>query len=263
MPSLVSVILPTNTVNNYLFESIQSILDQTYTYFELVIVINGENKNIIETTLTEKYSDSRIKLYKVNLNQLPFVLNYGVNVSNGEYIARMDSDDISSPERLEKQIAYLNSYPDIGFIGSDYELIDENGISYDYINANVGSDNIKKRLCFGSQFAHPTVMIRKTVFFETKGYAFGFFAEDYEYWIRMMYEYNIKSDNIKLPLLKYRVHSEQATNSKNNKRNIAYNISLAILCALKYKKPRFLFSILLQSKKIRNMLIFLKKKIKK
>ncbi|WP_413525635.1 glycosyltransferase [Photobacterium phosphoreum] len=256
MSELVSVILPVFKDDGYLLEAVNSVLNQTYLNLELIIIANGKHNKELIAFLNENIDDKRVVLLSTDIGQLPFALNLGISYSKGEYIARMDSDDICQPERIATQINYIKEHK-IDIVGSDYELIDENGIVFDYIKTHTGSEKIKKKLYVGSQFCHPSVMFKKELIVRAQGYCFGFFSEDYELWIRLMYEYQAQADNISKPLLKYRIHAEQATSSFNKKRNFAYAASLSILSILKYRKIGFLLSFFWQFKFIKKIYFFI------
>nr|QLL91172.1 putative glycosyl transferase [Plesiomonas shigelloides] len=254
--------MPVYRDDGFLFDAVNSILNQTHKELELIIIANGVNCDDVESMLISKFNDSRIKILKTKIGQLPFALNLGVSAANGNYIARMDGDDISHPDRIKKQLDFMIKR-NVDIVGSDYQLIDEGGFVLKYIKTNTGSDEIKKKLYLGSQFCHPAVMMKKDILIKSQGYSFGFFSEDYELWIRLMYEYGAIGDNISEPLLNYRVHGAQATDSSNSKRNKAYAISLGVLSMLKYRKLGFVLSIFWQCEFIRKFYFSLKKLYKR
>ncbi|HIF9315350.1 TPA: glycosyltransferase [Photobacterium damselae] len=261
MSDLVSVILPVFKDDGYLLESINSVLKQTYSNIELIIIANGKYNKEVTDYINKEINDTRVIILSTEIGQLPFALNLGISHSKGQYIARMDSDDICHKDRILTQLNYIKEN-NIDFVGSDYELIDENGVVFDYIKTHTGSETLKKKLLVGNQFCHPSVMFKKDVIVKSQGYSFGFFSEDYELWIRLMYEYQAKANNINQPLLKYRIHKNQATSKNNKNRNISYAISLSILSILKYRKIGFLLSLLWQFKFIRNVYFFSRKLFK-
>lgn len=248
MSPLVSVILPVHRYDRFLDEAILSILNQTYNNLELLIMVNGEEREEIYTHLITNFDDSRIRIMNTTIGQLPFVLNYGIEIANGQFIARMDADDISLPERIETQVSFLLENECYGFIGTAYALINEDGDILRKVNVNIDSDIIKKKLMVGNQFAHPTVMFRKKIITKCRGYAYGFFAEDYELFIRLMYEYNVRATNLDSVLLCYRLHDKQLTNMVQKKINNAYIYALSVLCIFKYKNIGFIFSSIWQLK---------------
>lgn len=194
----VSVLMPVyNTEEEYLREAIESILNQTYTDFEFIIINDGSTNNAKDVILS--YDDARIKYYEQENRGLINTLNRGISLCSGEYIARMDSDDISLPERFGKQVEVLDKNPDIGLVGGFIKFFPD-----DYILEYV---EYPKYLDFlnNNSLGHPVVMFRKSVFekYDLK-YENYLHAEDYELWTRLV-KYT-KIYNIQELLLNYRVH---------------------------------------------------------
>ena len=208
----ISVIMPVYNAEKYVAEAIKSILNQTYDDFELIIINDASQDKSLE--IIKSFDDSRIKLLnnKTNLG-CTISLNKGIKIAKGEYIARMDSDDISLPERFSKQIDYLEKNPRISVVGTYLISIDENG-NENKPKANISSQSIidnfdiflKWKLFFGNCFAHPTIMARKKVFDHLGLYQNQWkYAEDYEMWLRIsLTQYSI--NNLPDTLLKYRCH---------------------------------------------------------
>ena len=119
----VSIVMPVyNTKAEYLREAVESILKQTFKDFEFLIIDNG-SEAYIERAL-RKYKDTRIKYLKINKNQgQAYARNYGIEKAKGTYVAFMDSDDVSLPERLEEQVKFLNEHIYIGCLGCTAEII--------------------------------------------------------------------------------------------------------------------------------------------
>ena len=116
----ISVIMPVYNVNGeWLREAIDSILSQTYTNFELIIIDDGSTNDTPDILAEYVQKDSRIKIVKGEHKGISNALNKGLDVADGEFIARMDGDDISLPERFEKQINYLRQNPDVGIVGTN------------------------------------------------------------------------------------------------------------------------------------------------
>lgn len=126
---LVSVLMPVYNSEKYIRDAIDSILNQTYRKFELLIIYDSSSDKTEEIVNNYKIKDDRIKVIK---NELPGgiigALNTGFKYSKGDYIARMDSDDISKPDRFECQLEYFETYKNIGLVGTDAEII--NGITF-------------------------------------------------------------------------------------------------------------------------------------
>jgi len=189
----------------YLKEAIESILHQTFTNFEFIIINDGSTDRTEDIILS--YKDKRIKYIK-NKENLKIVrtLNKGIAVSKGAYIARMDADDISMPDRFARQVDYMESFPKIDVCGCYTKVI--GGIPYCQ-KFPIDSDSIKAALIFYTSLPHPALMIRST-FFKNKKYDEGFQnAEDYRLWslgIKDSHYHNIPD-----VLLHYRRHKKQVS----------------------------------------------------
>ena len=202
---LVSVIMPVLDNEKYLADSIQSILSQINCNIELIII--DDSKHELCYNIIHEFKDNRIKYFKGPRKNLPSALNMGIDNSAGEYIARMDSDDISNPERISLQIKALqeNQWQICGTwikqFGADSRL-------YTY---PVDSSDIKYWMMFTCAIAHPTVLAKAEIFRKFK-YNVEFQVEDHELWTRMLRK-NVVFGNIPLPLLNYRRHQDAATSN--------------------------------------------------
>jgi glycosyltransferase involved in cell wall biosynthesis len=204
---LVSVILPCFNAELYIAEAIQSILEQTYTNFELIVLDDGSTDNT--KSVIRKFNDLRIKLYTENQNKgIVYQLNKGLKIANGEYIARMDADDISYPERIQKQVSFLEEPENraIEILGTDAISI---GLSQKrIIHQNYLPKQISFMLNFKCPILHPTVMMRSSIL--KKGFRYEeeyLFAEDFAMWRKLDNGSNIAILNE--ILLNYRIHNKQ------------------------------------------------------
>lgn len=208
--ALVSVLMSVyNEKKEWLESSIKSILEQTYENFEFIIINDNPKDKVISEYLKHlKKIDNRILVIQNETNiGLIESLNKGFKYCSGKYIARMDADDISDRERLEKQVQFLENNNEIDLIGTNVSYIDEYGKCIDIKNVfTTGFDNIKKRLRFYNSFNHPTWMFRKKILNDLKGYRRITSAEDYDFIIRLILK-GYKCENIDERLLNYRVRS--------------------------------------------------------
>ncbi len=214
---LVSVIMPVYNTQLYLKASIESILSQTLEDFEFLIFNDGSTDESDE--LIRTFRDSRIRYFSSEENRgYVYHLNKGLITAKGKYTARMDSDDVSVPERLEKQVEFLESNPEVGILGSRCEVIDENDKHITYSNHYLKDEELRVRLLTDSCFVHPSVVMRKAILSQ---YQFQYDhalmpAEDYDLWVRLAGV--TKLANLDEVLLKYRVHNKQITQSANAKK---------------------------------------------
>ncbi|KAB1438244.1 glycosyltransferase [Candidatus Galacturonibacter soehngenii] len=213
--TFVSVIMPAFNANKkYIKEAVLSILNQTYADFELIIIDDGSNIPVSE--LISDINDSRIKIITNEKNMgLPFSLNRGIKVAVGEYVFRMDADDICVNTRLEKQVSFLNSNLDIDIVAS-YALT-FGAIKKRYKSKTLDKE-IKAEMFWQNPIVHPTVAFRKSYFEKNKiEYSDEYLAEDYELWSRLAFENHCRFHVIPETLLYYRMHDSQVTSKKREK----------------------------------------------
>jgi glycosyltransferase involved in cell wall biosynthesis len=193
----------------FLKESVQSILDQTFTQFHYYIIFDGPVPYDIETYV-DGLKDNRIKLFRLEKNGgLASALNFLLEITlrNPEYklIARMDADDISMPSRFEKQHKFLMDNPDICVIGSWYEEIDETSNHLTYRKLPTGHDALRNRYYARTPFAHASVMYRRQLIEKVGFYSTDtIFMEDNVLWGKAL-KAEIKFANIPEYLLKFRI----------------------------------------------------------
>lgn len=193
---------------NYLRESIESILNQTFKNFEFLIAIDDpNNERAIEVISEYAKADDRIKFFVNEKNLGPAISrNNLINKAIGNYIAIMDGDDISLPSRLEEQFEFMKNNPSIGILGTLVYKTDEKGEIYGIINIPTNEKCIEVYIKSGLMpVIHPSIMVRKEVYISLGLYR-PVIVEDYEFVFRAFLS-NIKIFNLKKVLLKYRVHS--------------------------------------------------------
>lgn len=208
---MVSVIMPVYNGEKYLNEAIDSILNQTYTDFEFIILNDGSTDKTEEIILS--YDDLRIVYVKNEENlQIVKTLNKGIALAKGKYIARMDADDISLPERFEKQMTFMKNNPDIDVCGTWMKTI---GYKKDYlINYPISHNEIKSFMFFNSPMSHPTIFTKKS-FYDEYQYSDEFNkVEDYHLWFRAVNTHIFA--NIPQVLFLYRLHNNMTTIEHND-----------------------------------------------
>ncbi len=201
----VSVLLPVYNAERFLALSIESILSQTFSDFELIVIDDCSRDaswHIIEAFARK---DGRVVAVKNDSNlNLTATLNKGIAMSKGEYVARMDHDDISTPDRLEKQVQLLDEHPDVGIVGGDIDIIDEDGNIFGRRQYNRTDPAIREKIFWYSPFCHPAVMIRRASL-DAAGYYDHRYApaDDYELYFRL----GMKSRfaNLDATVLRYRI----------------------------------------------------------
>jgi glycosyltransferase involved in cell wall biosynthesis len=205
----VSVVMPAHDCARYLRKSIESVLTQTFTDFEFLIVTDSlaakEDISIIDS-----YSDPRI-IHLWNETRPGFVAsrNFGIRSARGEYVATMDADDISMPERLEKQVRCLDHNPDIGILGTAFETIDDHDRVISREMPPCDPEVTPWFLMFGCPIAHSSTMIRRRLIETLGGYTELAHGEDYDLWLRASQITNIA--NLPDILIKRRIHRGSLT----------------------------------------------------
>lgn len=208
MVPLVSILMPVYKTAPYLREAMDSMLSQTFTDFELIVLDDCSPDNAEE--ILDSYTDSRIVRYKGEKNAgLSNVLNVGIGMARGRYIARMDSDDLSMPERLQIQVDYLEAHPDIDLVSVGMQLF---GAKDEVWLREQDPEKVKIIALFHSPILHASSMWRRDSF-EKHGLRFRqemVPAEDYDLWTRALVK-GLRLVNLRQVLYKYRIHPEQAT----------------------------------------------------
>jgi len=210
----VTVFMAAYNAAAYIAESIESVLQQTYTNFELLIVDDGSTDETINIILG--FQDSRIRLIQNEFNKgLPYTRNIALKEAKGEFLAILDSDDIAVSKRLAIQIQYFLSRPQLAVLGGSAFVIDDRGIrTGEEMIPICGSDRLHAALLFYNSFVHSTVMLRMSVFREYGGYPNHPVAQDYGLFSRIALKYEV--DNIPLHLGEYRKHHNNISIRKQN-----------------------------------------------
>jgi glycosyltransferase involved in cell wall biosynthesis len=207
----ISVILPVYNGGEFICDAIESILAQTFQNFELIIIDDGSTDNSAEKLST--FTDPRIVLLSNEKNRgLVETLNRGIAAAKGEYIARMDADDISRPERFEAQISFLEKNSGIGVCGTWMYMIHNETV---YKHRYLTNELISAALLFTNPIVHPSVMMRRSVFLDrTKAYDTAFpHGEDYALWVSLLGKTGFAV--LDTPLIEYRAHAEQVSRKFN------------------------------------------------
>ena len=233
----VSVLLPVYNSANYLRESIESILNQSFKEFELLIICEPCTDGSIE--IIKSYKDSRI-IHIQNEKRLGLInsLNMGIELAQGEYIARMDADDVSLPERLAKQVEFLDAHPEVGVLGCAVQVIDDYGNPSHIRQFPVEHGVLRWHLCFYNPIAHPTVMMRREIVERAGGYNSDMVhTEDYDLWRRLSGVTRLS--NFQDVLLHLRKHGANVSNvhASEQRRNSVRISSLMISHILNEEVP--------------------------
>ncbi len=221
---------------NLLKDSVLSIINQTFKDWEFLICNDGSSDDTLQYIQKIAKLDDRIKILSYSKNKgLAYALNRCVKCSVGNYIARQDDDDISYPDRLEKEVKFLDANPDIVMVGTNTDVYCDDEICGAYIYPEKPT---KYSFLWNSPFLHPTIMIRSNVLNacgcyrvakETKR------CEDYDLFMRI-YSLGYKGYNIQEKLYKYKIYIDK----KKKYRSIRYRIDEAKIRYIGYKKMKIL-----------------------
>ncbi len=205
---LVSVAMVVCNVDRFLAESIESVLRQTFTEFEFIIVDFGstdKSKSIISCCAAK---DSRVKLHEIPHCGLAEARNVACSLAQGEYIAVMDADDVALPNRLSAEVDFMEKHPDVGLVGGATEWIDATGRGWGIHECPTEDREIKSALPVYHPFFHSSLLIRRQAFALVDGYRSAFAqAEDYDLTMRISEQY--RCANLKHVVLQYRIHAYQ------------------------------------------------------
>jgi len=207
-PPIVTVLLPVHNGERYLREAVESILAQTFESFELLIVDDGSTDGT--EPICRSFTDPRIRVVRHEQNAgLVSALNSGIDLISTEYVARMDADDVALPDRLGRQVAFLESRPDIAACGSwARELVD--GRLRAVMRRPTG-EYLRQTAWRPVPIFHPTACLRTEVLREFRYRADYVHAEDYDLWLRLCRHHRI--DNVPKVLLHYRIHRASVSNA--------------------------------------------------
>ncbi len=206
---MITVLMPAYNAERYIAQAIESVLAQTYTNFEFVIINDGSTDNT--GAIINNYKDERIVVVNQPNLGVAAALNAGLKYATAPYICRFDADDVCYPDRLEKQIRFLQENPDYILVGSDVDYILENDdFLFNFKCIAHSHEEILKKLYFYCPFVHPAVMYKKESILQAGGYpdnAHNF--EDYLLWTKLAGLG--KLCNLPEPLIKYRLNSTSVT----------------------------------------------------
>lgn len=216
---LVSVAMVVCNVDRYLAEAIESILCQTFRHFEFIIADFGSTDNTKTIAMSYAAKDGRVKLREVAPSGLAEARNAACSLAQGRYIAIMDADDISLPDRLACQVNFMETHLDVGLLGGARECIDGTGRSFAIDDFPTEDHQIKLALALQCQFCQSTLLIRRDAFIRAGGYRSVFAqAEDYDLALRISELCGCA--NLKQVVVKYRIHTNQLSFQKGKQQTL-------------------------------------------
>ena len=205
----VSVVMPVFNAELYISEAIESILGQTYTDFEFIIINDGSSDGT--ESVIKSYTDDRIVYIKQENAGVGITLRNGCAMAQGKFIARMDADDISLPDRLAKQVKFMEKNTDVVLISSAVKYINEKGAEIGRSFPYTSHWAIVRKMKFSSPICHPAAMFRRNIYELSGGYKNIQPFEDLILWLAFL-KYG-KLHNLSNPLLKYRILNSSVSHS--------------------------------------------------
>jgi glycosyltransferase involved in cell wall biosynthesis len=248
-PPVVSVIIPVHGDAPHLISTIQSIQEQNFKEFETFIILDRASEDIEKYAQDLTLSSENIKVLLSKLPGISHALNLGIRESSGEFIARIDADDLMRNDRLLLQKAFLEKHPEVVCVGSQITKINVDGIVIGKSSYPASNKQISRTLLFRNCLAHPSVMYRRSSILEVGGYRPEFDGvEDYDLWLRLSKTGQIR--NMNAQLTSYRVWKKQITRKKkhlitenaNRSRHSFQDSSDNRRCLSKFEKSDWLLS---------------------
>ena len=231
-----SFILCVNRDNPWLSEALDSVLCQDDAEFEFLIAANDCPDPLWEKLNVYAARDERIRLFRTKIGQLAFNLNFLANEAAGDYLIRMDADDVSMPSRLGTLKRKLLVEP-VDILGSAVLLINDAGDTIGRMQFPETGEGIARALPHRTVFCHPAVAIRRQFLLDMKGYIGGFASEDTDLWLRA-HRAEARMANLPDALLKYRVHARQSIMSSTGYAEVAAHWLKELLIAPSWGRLR-------------------------
>jgi glycosyltransferase involved in cell wall biosynthesis len=210
MTPLVSVVMPARNESRYVGEAVQSVVEQSYGEWELVVVNDGSTDATAE--IVRSFADPRIRVY--DQPGLGFVgaLNRGLALARGDLIARLDADDIAHPKRLESQVEFLANHPGVGLVGSAAQYLFPEGERV-LSRRPTGDPALRRALLRDNPFVHSSIMLRRSVLHAIGGYDARYPSDtDYDLWVRVAARFEVA--NLAEPLVTYRLRMDSLSRNR-------------------------------------------------
>jgi hypothetical protein len=231
----ISFVMSVYNGQTFLAQAIESVLGQTLPDFEFVIIDDGSADKTAGILAGYARQDKRVKVFRHENRGRAESLNVGIRLSTGDYIARMDADDVALPHRLEQQLEFMERHPEVGLLGGAVEFIYSGGQVFNTYRPPLDDPNIRHLMLARNAFFHPTAMMRKEVILASGGYRKALLdADDYDLFLRMGDRSQFA--NLADVVLQYRVHAGQV--SVRNMRHQALCVLAARAAAAQRKQGR-------------------------
>jgi Glycosyl transferase family 2 len=220
----ISVVLPVYNAQAFLDAAVDSVLAQTFGDFELLAIDDGSTDATAAILDRLARRDRRMIVVRQANAGIVAALNHGLALARGEFVARMDADDVACPERFARQAAFLDAHPDVAVVGSAITLVDAQGRTIRHVQYPESPAAAAAFLATGSPLAHPAAMMRRAAVLAVGGYRRAFeYAEDYDLWLRMAERHSLA--NLPDRLLLYRQHGAKLSFSRAAEQALATGLA--------------------------------------
>jgi glycosyltransferase involved in cell wall biosynthesis len=233
---LVSVVMAASNTERFLGEAMESILGQTFADFELIVADFGSTDQSKEIASRYAARDQRVRLYDVPPSNLPAARNAACALARGRYLAVMDADDVALPGRLQWEVEFLESHPEVGFLGGGTEWIDTAGKALLLDSFPCLDREIREELPSRFPFCHPTVLMRRDAFLRVAGYRPAF-AVSHDYDLVLRIAEHFQCANLPQTVLRYRIHPYQVSMRKRRLQTVCKLAAQGSAAARKAGKP--------------------------
>jgi glycosyltransferase involved in cell wall biosynthesis len=206
-----SFLIPVRDGGRYIVAALESALAQTDPDLEVVVVDDGSSDDTAALVEGVQTRDARVRLLRLTRGSgLVDALNFGLEQARGDFVARLDADDLAMPDRLEQQLSFLDANPGVAVVGSALDLVDGRGTHVGRVDHPTEPGTVRLRLIQGNVLAHSAVVIRRDRLDATCSYRRTFaHAEDYDLWLRIADSHDLA--NVAEPLTRYRIHADQVS----------------------------------------------------
>ncbi|MEY2513508.1 MAG: hypothetical protein QOJ89_866 [bacterium] len=210
MPPLLSVVMAVHNGERFLIEAVDSVLRQSVTELELVVVDDGSTDATPDLLRDVAARDRRVVVARHDNRGRTASLNRGVGLSRAPLVARLDADDVCLAERFARQVAFLERHPSVALVGGAVRLIDAGGREFEQSRYPQSDADIRRAFAYTTPFVHSAVMFRRSAFDGAGGYRLCFAeTEDLDLWMRLAERHELS--NLAEPVVAYRLHADQAT----------------------------------------------------
>jgi glycosyltransferase involved in cell wall biosynthesis len=197
---MISIIINAYNAEKHLETTIQSIINQTYSDWELILVDDGSKDDTFRIMKRQSELDSRIRVLKNEKNLgIPRSINLGIDNARGNYIAKIDADDVADSTRLERQIKYLEENPDVDLVGTGGYIINEDGEILNRIKVVKNKCLISRLLRYANPFIHSSIMVKKDALVQVGKYRTGFIhSQDYDLLLRALLQNSQHQNSLRI-----------------------------------------------------------------